>query len=121
MPSPTKEGALPPPSASTIDGKAPNGHIEEDERWARDRVGWAPRFGHPQDDDETNMLEHETWLEDKLQDKFFGGMPKLYCYQIEAEADLQQTGTTTPESLSSLALRRGSLQFLAVVSAGSRS
>ncbi|KAI9707955.1 MAG: hypothetical protein M1820_004374 [Bogoriella megaspora] len=73
MPSPTREGALPAPgSPSTIDGKAPNGDIEEDQRWARDRVGWAPRFGHPKDDDETNMLEHETWLEDKLQDKFFG-------------------------------------------------
>ncbi|KAI9659031.1 MAG: hypothetical protein M1821_001991 [Bathelium mastoideum] len=73
MPSPSKEGALPPPaSASTVDGKAPHGHIEEDERWARDRVGWQPRFGHPDEEDETNMLEHETWLEDKLQDKFYG-------------------------------------------------
>ncbi|KAL9091084.1 MAG: hypothetical protein Q9165_005011 [Trypethelium subeluteriae] len=73
MPSPSREGAiLPPTSASTIDGEVPNGHLDEDDRWARDRVGWAPRFGHPKDDDETNMLEHETWLEDKLQDKFFG-------------------------------------------------
>ncbi|KAK6432637.1 Tricalbin-2, partial [Oleoguttula sp. CCFEE 5521] len=38
-----------------------------------ERVGWAPRFGNPADKDEGGtMLDHETFLEGKLEDKFFG-------------------------------------------------
>lgn len=38
-------------------------------------MGWAPRFGLPgsdEPDDEGTLLDHQTWLEGKLEDKFFG-------------------------------------------------
>jgi hypothetical protein len=39
-----------------------------------DTTGWAPRFGWPQDpDDGEDMLDHTTFLESRLSDKFFGG------------------------------------------------
>ena len=53
-----------------------NGTVDANEnaRWAR--VGWAPRFGSgdAEADDETTMLDHQTWLEGKLDDKYYGGM-----------------------------------------------
>lgn len=72
LPTPTKAGAIRPPSTS----EKANGQPLDDEaaRWAK--VGWAPRFGLPgsMDDDEgTTLLDHQTWLEGKLEDKFFGG------------------------------------------------
>lgn len=52
-----------------------NGAMSEDMRWARDRTGWAPRFEIPRaDEDEGTLLDHQTFLEGKLDDKFFGGM-----------------------------------------------
>jgi len=52
-----------------------NGHPpeHEDHEWAR--VGWAPRFGMPgseDKEDEGTLLDHQTWLEAKLHDKFYG-------------------------------------------------
>lgn len=47
--------------------------MDEDARW--ERVGWAPRFGMPgseEADDEGTLLDHQTWLEGRLEDKFFG-------------------------------------------------
>lgn len=47
---------------------------EENDRWV-ERVGWAPRFGtgsFPDDDDD--VQDHQTWVETRLDDKFFGGM-----------------------------------------------
>lgn len=74
---------LPPPTkAGAVDAAAPdhpakaNGHapeLDEDDEWAR--VGWAPRFGMPgsdEPDDEGTLLDHQTWLESKLEDKFYG-------------------------------------------------
>lgn len=60
----------------TADGKpTENGQVKEDERWARDRVGWAPRFGEgdPKDNEGPTLLEHQTFLESKLEDVWFGG------------------------------------------------
>lgn len=57
------------PKAAQANGAPP----EEDSRW--DRVGWAPRFGMgdgAEEDDGTTMLDHQTWLEGKLDDKFYG-------------------------------------------------
>ena len=49
--------------------------MDEDLRWARDRTGWAPRFEVPKsDDDEGTLLDHQTFLEGRLDDKFFGGV-----------------------------------------------
>ena len=39
------------------------------------RTGWAPRFGWPADSamGGESLLDHATWVEGKLPDKFFGG------------------------------------------------
>ncbi|WEW58994.1 Tricalbin-2 [Emydomyces testavorans] len=48
--------------------------LSDEERWARDRTGWAPRFHIKEDEvDEGEMLlDHQTLLESKLDEKFFG-------------------------------------------------
>lgn len=38
-----------------------------------ERFGWAPRFGNGENfDHEGSLLDHQTWVEGKLDDKFFG-------------------------------------------------
>jgi hypothetical protein len=78
LPTPSKAGVV---TASTVvkdkDGKAvTNGAFTHDEqdRWV-ERTGWAPRFGNgdPKDDEGPTLLDHETWLESKIENKFFGG------------------------------------------------
>lgn len=58
---------------------AQNGQLTEDQRWARDRTGWAPQFVQPDEKREEveTLLDHRTFLEEKLGDKFFGG--ELLC------------------------------------------
>ncbi|KAF2010633.1 tricalbin [Aaosphaeria arxii CBS 175.79] len=78
LPSPSTAGAITTPLSPTSPTSAKaNGQLpelDEDARWAR--VGWAPRFGMPgsedNDDDDGTLLDHQTWLEGKLEDKFFG-------------------------------------------------
>ncbi|KAH3978293.1 hypothetical protein HBH52_104320 [Parastagonospora nodorum] len=74
LPTPTKASAIDPPTAN---GEKENGHapeLDEDARWRR--VGWAPRFGMPgsedKDQDDGTMLDHQTWLEGRIEDKFYG-------------------------------------------------
>ena len=82
LPTPTTAGALatttPPKDAS---GKpltnGVNGHIgvDENERWI-ERAGWAPRFGTGASNESVegeSFADHQTWIEGKLDDKFFGG------------------------------------------------
>ncbi|KAI9372129.1 C2 domain-containing protein [Aspergillus egyptiacus] len=76
--------ALPPPKAASVllDEKADEsteekkeGEMDDDARWARDRTGWTPQFMHEEtqeEHDETTLLDHQTFLEGKLDDKFFG-------------------------------------------------
>ncbi|KAF1916650.1 hypothetical protein BDU57DRAFT_450010 [Ampelomyces quisqualis] len=70
LPTPTTAAAaqLPP----TANGHAPE--RDETARW--ERVGWAPRFGMPGSDDtdhdDASMLDHQTWLESRIEDKFYG-------------------------------------------------
>ena len=66
-------------SSVTDDGKTvgPNGHVPEDENahWV-ERTGWAPRFGQgsiTELEGTESMLDHQTFLEGKLDNKFFGG------------------------------------------------
>ncbi|KAK5228196.1 Tricalbin-2 [Exophiala xenobiotica] len=74
---------LPPPesaaiaetaNAPTAGGPGANGaSLEEKEEWSK--VGWAPRFGSgetEEDKEAGNLLDHQTLLESKLDDKFFG-------------------------------------------------
>lgn len=80
LPTPTTAGALAAPAVQKDkDGKpmaGVNGALTEDdeERWVS-LTGWAPRFGNgdPADNEGPSMLDHQTWVEGKLEDKFFGG------------------------------------------------
>ena len=68
LPPPSKEGAI-----STIDDPTAtaNGHAAVDDEYSR--VGWAPRFGNPgETDDDNDGRDHQTFLEGKIDDKFFG-------------------------------------------------
>ena len=50
-----------------------NGHVNKDEAGEFSKVGWAPRFGNPADHDEPgSLLDHQTFLEGQIDDKFFG-------------------------------------------------
>ncbi|PGH08685.1 hypothetical protein AJ80_07806 [Polytolypa hystricis UAMH7299] len=51
-----------------------NGELDEAARWDRSRTGWAPRFHTPEDDMDKGetLLDRQTLLEMKLDDKFFG-------------------------------------------------
>ncbi|KAJ4299908.1 Tricalbin-2 [Kalmusia sp. IMI 367209] len=75
LPAPSKAGAIEAAPTSPTSDKA-NGHLpklDEDDEWGR--VGWAPRFGMPgseNQDDEGTLLDHQTFLEGKLEDKFYG-------------------------------------------------
>jgi len=75
LPEPTKAGAIATTRKRTGTGTSiPNGLPKDDqELW--DRVGWAPRFGpgkEAKEDDGTTMLDHQTWLEGQLEDKWYG-------------------------------------------------
>ena len=70
LPPPSKAGAMDKPAEAN--GHAPE--LDQEDPWAR--VGWAPRFGplgsEDDDQDEGTLLDHQTWLEGRLQDKFYG-------------------------------------------------
>ncbi|KAF2644633.1 tricalbin [Massarina eburnea CBS 473.64] len=76
LPPASKSGAYDgPPTPSSIKLNGQPLEFAEDDPYAR--VGWSPRFGMPGSDDqddqeETSMLDHQTYLEGKLEDKFFG-------------------------------------------------
>jgi hypothetical protein len=77
LPEASTAGALAAPVAKKDkDGKAIPGAMTEDDedRWVS-KTGWAPRFGNgdPKNDEGPSMLDHQTWVEGKLADKFFGG------------------------------------------------
>ena len=68
MPPPSKEGALPPANKSEASGE-----VIDTERWDPVKVGWAPRFGNGDSaDNEATLLDHQTFIESKLDEKFFG-------------------------------------------------
>jgi len=80
LPPPSTAGAIAAPKApakgSTANPSA-NGHIDADDedRWI-ERTGWAPRFGSGASSksmEGENLADHQTWVEGKLEDKFFGG------------------------------------------------
>lgn len=73
LPPPSAAGALAPTKETT---KGANGAPPDDAaNWSK--VGWAPRFGSGETEedkkDHTSLLDHQTLLEGKLDDKFFGG------------------------------------------------
>lgn len=74
LPSPSKAGAI--EVAKSADGKTlVNGQVEEDEEEDWGKTGWEPRFGWPTEPahEGESMLDHTTWLEGQMPEKFFGG------------------------------------------------
>lgn len=59
-----------PTSTSSATASTANGNIEKEEDWPK--VGWAPRFGNPGDNDDEVYVDHQDYLEGKIPDKFFG-------------------------------------------------
>ncbi|KAI9844655.1 MAG: hypothetical protein M1838_002093, partial [Thelocarpon superellum] len=75
LPTPSNAMALPAePPGTDGKGHATNGHMTEEEnaRWI-ERTGWAPRFGMGVvDDGADDVREQSTWIETRLDEKFFG-------------------------------------------------
>ncbi|KAJ5580223.1 Tricalbin [Penicillium hispanicum] len=73
LPPPRSATAIMAEDANAAGGKGPE--EEEDMRWALDRTGWAPRFHAEkteEEDAEATLLDHQTFLEGRIPDKFFG-------------------------------------------------
>ena len=74
LPPPTKAGVVDTPSSPT--GSKANGHIHREEKSTyEEKTGWAPRFGLNRltgAEADESLLDHQTLLEQKLDDKFFG-------------------------------------------------
>ncbi|KAI0116933.1 tricalbin [Daldinia grandis] len=73
LPTPSKAGAMDIPKDKDgrpiVDGNTP----EEEEDLAA-KVGWTQRFGWPVDSvtEGESLLDHSTWLEERLPDQYFG-------------------------------------------------
>ncbi|KAL8834449.1 MAG: hypothetical protein Q9170_003745 [Blastenia crenularia] len=76
LPTPSKGGALPASPTTPNRSAQANGHLHHDDKSRyEDRVGWAPRFGQgsiTEAEAEESPLDHQTWVESKLDDTFFG-------------------------------------------------
>ncbi|KAI8631767.1 C2 domain-containing protein [Xylariaceae sp. FL1651] len=72
LPSPSKAGVV--ELAKDKDGKPIHKDDIEDEEDLAAKVGWTQRYGWPVDSalSSDSLLDHSTWLEDKVPDKFFG-------------------------------------------------
>ena len=74
LPEATTAGAVEP--VKDDKGELISGAQEGDkEKWI-DRVGWAPKLGsgvEPFDASEPSLLDHQTWMEGQLPEKFYGG------------------------------------------------
>ena len=75
LPPPSKDGAV--PISAPTDGKSnqANGPISNDDATRYAKTGWAPRFGQgsiTEQEAGESLLDHQTILDSKLDDKFFG-------------------------------------------------
>ncbi|PKS06382.1 hypothetical protein jhhlp_007130 [Lomentospora prolificans] len=73
LPPPTKAGVLDAPKDK--DGKVvKDGEDPMDGEVPFSKTGWAPRFGWPAEgvQEGESLLDHTTWLEESLPDKFYG-------------------------------------------------
>lgn len=75
LPPPQSAAAAQSANASAEKTSLQNGAPpEEEDQWSK--LGWAPRFGSgetEEDKTEVSLLDHQTFLEGKLDEKFFGG------------------------------------------------
>jgi hypothetical protein len=75
LPPPSTAGAIDSKKAEDLQKAEAKSAEEEDEHFWK-IVGWRPRFGDgvPEDVDmSTNISDQQTWLEERINDKFFGG------------------------------------------------
>ena len=76
LPPPSKAGAISEPTANEVTEQT-NGHVADDEeKEIRERVGWKSRFGQgdlTEAEANESLLDHATFLESRLDEKFFGG------------------------------------------------
>jgi hypothetical protein len=105
LPPPSTAGAIAAKPATDKNGapleNGANGHIdkEDSERWI-ERTGWAPRFGNGSSGasiEGESLADHQTWLEGKLEDKFYGG--KSFANEQRNISKLFQIGTIILRSL----------------------
>jgi hypothetical protein len=71
LPSPTKDGVVAIPQDK--DAKA---DVDGDEKnQFGPKTGWAPQLGWPMESihQAESLLDHSTWLEGQIPDKFYGG------------------------------------------------
>jgi Ca2+-dependent lipid-binding protein len=89
LPPPSTAGVLAAPTQKMDKNGKPiangiNSAIAKDDEdsWVS-QTGWPPRFGNgdPANDEGPSMLDHQTWVEGKLEDKFFGG--KFFPENVE--------------------------------------
>ena len=73
LPSPSKAGAI--EVKKTADGKTIDSGDGDDKIAMAAKVGWAPQFGWPTESvhQSASLLDHSTWLEGQIPDKFYGG------------------------------------------------
>lgn len=73
LPEPSKAGALEVAKDTegnpVVDGKAEEGAL------MGPQTGWAPKFGWPVESIQSgeSLLDHQTWLEGQIPDKYYGG------------------------------------------------
>ena len=74
LPSPSKSGAV--EVKKDADGKAVDGDDVDERAQMALKTGWAPRIGWPTESvhHSESLLDHSTWLEGQIPDKFYGGM-----------------------------------------------
>ena len=74
MPVASKEGAISNDQVSSADKAKAIPEDDEDEKFWK-IVGWAPHFGDGNEgvDFSRNLSDQSTWVEERLQDAFFGG------------------------------------------------
>jgi hypothetical protein len=76
LPSPGQVVPVSPPVQDAKD-VAVHGMGHDEVNTFEKTVGWAPRFGQgnmTEAEANESLLDHTTWIESKLDDKFFGGM-----------------------------------------------
>lgn len=74
LPEDSKAGVIEAPK--TADGVAiENGKAVNGVEMGPEMTGWAPRFGWPVESvmEGESLLDHQTWLEGQIPDKYYGG------------------------------------------------
>lgn len=71
LPDATKAGVIEAPKDAS--GKTVAGEDPEEKETPYSRTGWVPQLGWPADNEGDSLLDHTTWVEEKLPDHLYGG------------------------------------------------